>query len=262
MILPEHFPVIVEAILWREDNFGDRLEWILLRVPDCPGILDWLFLQILTELDLEQIGCLMLCMKLLQPTLQDVGPVSQVDLLLMKLLLRLALWHENVFHHVITKPVRRLTVLAYALEVRVVNLVSCFLKSCVFALLEMLVKFWLVRAILDAQVNDLFGGLRIRQVYRWSAVEFDILGWEIFALLEKVAMNVEQLHREASRLSDSIIHARISRLGAVTCGYWIRAALLKELALLEMLWQVIGNSERSLDQALSPSMGTFAVLAS
>ena len=108
---------------------------------------------------------------------------------------------------------------------RVVNLVSRFLKRAIFSLLELLVQLLLVATILATKLEDFFRRLRIREVDRRCAVELNVLCGKFLAGWEHVAMDVEDLQSEAARLRYAIFHTRITRLGGVAGSDWILAAL-------------------------------------
>ena len=67
MILPERLPGRNKAVLLRDDNLGNSLPGILLRIPDLSGVFDGLIFEILAKLDLEEVLGLVLAMKFLQP---------------------------------------------------------------------------------------------------------------------------------------------------------------------------------------------------
>lgn len=67
MVLPKSLALIIERILLRNDKVCDGLPWICFRVPYLPRILNWLVIQILAELHLEEIFSFMRGMEVLQP---------------------------------------------------------------------------------------------------------------------------------------------------------------------------------------------------
>jgi hypothetical protein len=88
------------------------------------------------------------------------------------------------------------------------NLVSGLLEFGVFTLLEVIIQFFRITAVLDAEVNDLFCCLCISKIEGRSRIEFDVLRLEIevFACWELLAVDVEELDGKAARLGDAVLN--------------------------------------------------------
>jgi len=67
MVLPKSLALIIERILLRNDKACDGLPWICFRIPYLPRILNWLVIQVLAKLHLEEIFSFMRGMEVLQP---------------------------------------------------------------------------------------------------------------------------------------------------------------------------------------------------
>ena len=107
---------------------------------------------------------IVLFVEVLQPAVQNVRAIIWLDSFVVELPLCLRVWHQAVFHDIVPKAVRSLRVLACRFEMSVADLIPEFLQIGIFSRLEMLVKLWLVIAILDPEVNDLSRDLRVCQV--------------------------------------------------------------------------------------------------
>jgi hypothetical protein len=69
----------------------------------------------------------------------------------------------------------------------------------------MLVKLWLVIAILDPEINDLSGDSCVCKVKGGSGIELDILGGNVFSCIEELAVDIEDFHGEASGLRNAVL---------------------------------------------------------
>ena len=236
MILPERPTLVVKAVLLGDPEHGDGLPGVFFRVPDLAGILDGLVVEVLAQLDLEEVFRVVLGMEVLQPVVQDVGAVFGADGFFEEFALRFGGGDEAVFHYVVAVAVRGLRVLPGRLEVGVSDLVASCLELGIVARFEVLVQLFLVTTMSDTKADDLFGRLGICKVESGCAVELNILGREVFAVLEEIAVHVEELNSKATRVRHTIVQAWVTWLGTVTAYCWIGATFGKELTLLQVLW--------------------------
>ncbi|KAG9533585.1 heme-dependent catalase, partial [Aureobasidium melanogenum] len=169
MILPESLSLKVEALLLGDLDCSHGLPGILFRVPDLAGILDRLVVQILTQLDLKEVLCVVCGMEVLEPALT----------------LCLTRRHQAVLHNIISEAVGGLRVLASALQMGIAHFVARSLQFSVVALLE---------------VNDLTGDFGSGKVEGWSAVELNVV---CGVVLIHVTLDTEELHGKASRNRDT-----------------------------------------------------------
>jgi hypothetical protein len=116
VIFPESFPSRNHTILHWDDNLGNSLPWVLLLIPNFTSILNWLLFEILTELDLEEVLCFMICMKLFQPRTQNVVWMRiWLDCFLVLLLLSFRGGYKRVLDNVVPVAISCLGVLTYGL---------------------------------------------------------------------------------------------------------------------------------------------------
>jgi hypothetical protein len=87
--------------------------------------------------------------------MEDVRAMFWLDSLLIDLPLCFGVWDEAVFHDIVAEAVSGLRVLSCRFHMGVANLIPELLQVGIWPCLEMLVKLWLVIAILDPEVNDL-----------------------------------------------------------------------------------------------------------
>jgi hypothetical protein len=136
--------------------------------------------------------------------------------------------------------------------------------------LETLVKLWLVVAILDPEINDLSGDSRICKIESGSGIELDILGRNVFAFVEELAVNIEGFDCETSGLRNAVLlfistvrgGGRDIRAHIETGVTWLTAVpaqhrplpLFREHALLQMFGEVLLDDESSLHNTLRSSM--------
>lgn len=182
--------------------------------------------------------------------------LARLDCLVIELLLCLAAWDEAVLRDVVAEAVGCLAILPSAFEVGISDTITELLEVGVGARLEMLVQFRLVVAVFDAQVDNLAGGLCVGKIECRGAVELDILGRNSDTAREKVALDVEDLHGETSRLRDAVVEARVAGLGAVAADDRVFGAMV-EHALFEVFGEVVVDDQLAFDDALSPSVGSF-----
>lgn len=88
---------------------------------------------------------------------------------------------------------------------RVADLVPKLLQVGILSCLEMLVKFWLVIAILDPEINDLSGDPCVGEVKGRSGIELDVLSRDVFYFIKEVAVNIKDFRCEASGLRNTIL---------------------------------------------------------
>lgn len=248
MILPESLKLVIETILLRNHQLGDRLPWILLGIPHFADVLDWLVFEVLAQLDLQEIFSVVFLVEIFQPAVKDVRAVCWLDGFVTKFLLRFGARYEAVFADVVAEAIRCLGVLTCGFHVCVFDLVSVFLEVRVGTCFEMFVEFWLIVAVFHSQVYDFSCGFGICKIQGWRGVEFNVVRIHSFA--EFFAFHVKDLHSEASRLWDAVlglsegiceiwvlayIETGVSRLAAVSASYWELSTLFEQLGLLQVL---------------------------
>lgn len=72
MILPERLPRRDHTILLWNDDLRNSLPWVLLFIPDFPCIFNWLVLEILAQLHLEEVFGVVLGVEFGQPVAEDM----------------------------------------------------------------------------------------------------------------------------------------------------------------------------------------------
>jgi hypothetical protein len=117
----------------------------------------------------------------------------------------LGVWDEAVFHDIAAEAVSGLRVLSCRFHMGVANLIPELLQVGIWPCFEMLVKLWLVIAILDPEVNDLPSDTRGGKVKGGSGIEFDVLGRNVFSCIEELAMNIEDFHGKAPGLRSAVL---------------------------------------------------------
>jgi hypothetical protein len=180
----------------------------LLRIPNLASIFDGLIFQVLAQLDLEQVLCVMLLVEILQPSVKDIRAVCGFDRLIIELLLCLGVGDKTILDDIVAKTVGSLGILPCGFEMGVANRIPRLLQLGVLPGLELLIQFGLIVPVLDPQVDDFSGDLSIGQVERGRGVELDILGRNVLARIEEFAMDIEDLHGKASWLRDAVLHER------------------------------------------------------
>lgn len=133
--------------------------------------------------------------------------------------------------------------------------ISVFLQFGILPRLQLFVEFRLVVPIFDAQIDDLACGFCVGEIEGRSAVEFNVLGWDVGGWREEhFTVDVEDFHGEAAGLGDAVVEAGVTRLGAVATDDGVLGRMVEE-GLLEVSG-VIVDDKFAFDKTLGSRVGS------